>query len=323
MLAQRLQDPALLLEAHIALGYTLYPLGEFVPAREHLEQGCALYDPQQHHSLAFLYGGVDPGVYCLSLGAWSLWILGYPDQALKKSGEAVALAQRLSHPHSLGFALCFATELHQFRREVSAAHERAEQNSILSTEYGLPFWLARSNILRGWVLTEQGEGELGIGQICQGLAAYRVTGAGLWLSYLLALLAEAYGTVGHTEKGLRAVAEALTLVDKTEGRFYEAELYRLKGELLLVEETQTSKVKGQMSKVEGAEACFHKAIDIARSQEAKSWELRAATSLARLWQQQSKTAEAHQLLSEMYGWFTEGFDTQDLQDAKALLAELA
>ena len=312
-LAQRLQDPALYIEAHIALGYTLYPLGEFVRAREHLEQGLALYDPQQHHSLTFLYGDVDPGVYCLSLDAWVLWMLGYPDQALKRKGEAVTLARQLSHPFSLGFALCFAAEFHQFRREGQAVYEQAEENITLSTECGFPFLLARGTIQRGWVLTEQGEGELGVGQLRQGLAAYRATGAGLWLSYLQALLAEAYGRVGQTEVGLRTLAEALTLLDKTSGRFYEAELYRLKGELLLQQSEESSPE---------AESCFQQALTVARQQQAKALELRAATSLARLWQQQGKKTEAYDVLTPVYNWFTEGFDTADLKDAKALLEEL-
>jgi predicted ATPase len=328
-LAQSVQDPDLLLEAHLLQGFPLYSLGEFAPAREQYEQGLALYDPQQHRSHAFLYGQ-DPGVCCGVYTAYALWHLGYPDQGLKKIHEAVTLAQELSHPFSLALALNWAAISHQFRREGHLAQERAEAAITLSTEQGFPFCVAWGTILRGWVLAEQGQEEEGIAQMRQGIAAWRATGAEVWRPYFLALLAEAYGKVGHTEEGLSVVAEALALVDKTGERFYEAELYRLKGELTLqqfqvsgskfqVENSSESRVRSPAAE---AEACFWKAIEIARKQQAKSWELRAATSLARLWQQQGKPREAHEMLAEIYGWFTEGFDTKDLQDAKALLEEL-
>jgi predicted ATPase len=343
-LAQRTQDPALLLEAHVALGYSLYCLGDLISAREHLEQGVALYDPQQHRALAFLYGGSDPGIICLSLAAWVLWMLGHPDQALQKSREALTLAQELSHPHSLPFAFCFAAELHQFRREGQAAQERAEAAITLCTEQGFPFWLARGIITQGWTLAEQGQEKEGIAQIRQGLAAYRATGAEIWRPYFLALLTEAYGKVGQTEEGLAVVAEALDWVQSNGNRSYEAELYRLKGELLRMGERE----KGGKGEAiahsptppfapSSPEACFLKAIEIARRQQAKSLELRAVMSLVRLRQQQatqyvSRTTQhearamldaARNTLSEIYGWFTEGFDTKDLQEAKALLNELS
>jgi predicted ATPase len=317
-LAQRAQDSALLLEAHMTLGVILHPLGEFISARTHLQQSIAFYDPQRHRAQAFLYGGTDPGMRGLAQIAWTLWMLGYPDQALKKMRAAVTLAQEISQPHSLAFALCFATELHQFRRDRQAAQEQAEANVVLSTEHGFPFWLARGTITLGWALAEQGQGEEGIAQMRQGLAGYQATGAKLWRSYLFAVLAEAYGKVGQPTEGLAVIAEALNWTQGNEGRYCEAELYRLRGELTL-----QTKASGPRATGKEAEACFRKAIDIARSQQAKSWELRAATSLARLWQQQGKQQEAQELLSEIYGWFTEGFDTKDLQEAKALLEELS
>jgi predicted ATPase len=326
-LAQRMQDSALLVEAHFALGYTLYCLGEFASSQEHVEQNIALYTPQQHRSLAFLYGGTDPGMACLSQAAWTLWQLGYPDQALQRNRETLALAQELSHPHSLAFALGHAAVLHQFRCEAQAARERAEAVIALATEQGFPYFLAWGTILRGWALAEQGLGSEGIAQILQGLAAYWATGAELRGPHFFTLLAEAYGTVGQAEEGLIVLAEALALVDKTGERSWEAELYRLKGQLTL----QKFKVSGSKFPVAApqpltfepqAEACFLKAIEIARQQQAKSLELRAVTSLARLWQQQGKKDEARQMLAEIYGWFTEGFDTKDLQEAKALLEEL-
>jgi predicted ATPase len=314
-LAQRAQDPALILEAHNALGQILFFLGERTLARAHLDQVIALYDLQQHRSLAFLYG-TDPGVLCLTLVAWDLWHLGYPGQALKRSDDALTLARGLSHPLSLAEALFFAAWLHLLRREGQATQERAEAAINLCTEQGF-LWLAGGAlILQGWALAEQGKREEGIAQIHQGLAAWRASGAEMCLPFYLAMLAEVYGKVGQTEEGLTALAEALATVDRTGERFYEAELYRLKGELTLQQHNV------QRSTFKEVEECFHKAIEIARRQQAKSWELRAVISLSRLWQQQGKKKEAHELLSEIYNWFTEGLDTKDLQEAKALLEEV-
>jgi predicted ATPase len=313
-LAQSAHDPVLLLpEAHRALGVTLFFLGELVPARAHLEQGIAFYDPRQHCSHTFLYGS-DPGMVCLVHAAWVLWCLGYPDQAMQRSYEARALAQEVSHPFNLAFALNFTARLHQYRREGQVAKEQAEAAIALATEHGFPFWVAWGTILRGWALVEEGQGEEGIAQMRQGLAAYLATGAELSWPYWLALLTEAYGKAGQTDEGLTVLAEALAVAHKNEERFYEAELYRLKGELLL---QQTALGEQQ------AETCFRQAFDVARHQQAKSLELRAAMSLGRLWQRQGKREEAHELLAPIYGWFTEGFDTADLREAKALLEELS
>jgi predicted ATPase len=320
-LAQQAQDAALLLGAHWALGATLLWQGEISLAREHLEQGIALYDPQQHRFLAFVYG-MDIGMTCRIHTAWVLWLLGYPDQDLQRSHEAITLAQELSHPYSLSFALEFTADLHQFRREWRLAKERAEAAMALSAEQGFAMRLSRAAILRGLALAEQGHIEEGIAQMRQSLDAYRETGAKLGEPYFLALLAKAYGKVGQVEEGLSVVAEALAAVDKAGERFYEAELYRLRGELTLQQANQKSKITDPDPQCE-AEACFLKAIEIAQKQQAKSLELRATTSLARLWQQQGKKQEAHEMLSEIYNWFTEGFDTADLREAKVLLAELA
>ena len=309
-LAQSVHTPAFLLEAHRALGITLSYLGEAAPAREHLERGIALYNPQQHRSHAFLYA-IDPGVGCLSYAARVLWYLGYPDQALKSMHAALILARELAYPLGLACALELAAEFHQFRREAQQAQEQAEDVILLATEQGFPFWVAWGTMLQGWALVKQGQGMERIGQIRQGLAAYLATGAELGRSYYLVLLAEAYGTIGQPEEGLGVLREAIAVVDKTGERWWEAELYRLKGELLQAAE-----------RGDEAEACFWQALTIARRQEAKSLELRAAMSLARLWQQQGKRAEAHALLAPVYGWFTEGFDTTDLQEARALLDAL-
>jgi TOMM system kinase/cyclase fusion protein len=312
-LAQGAHDPAFLLEAHYALGNTLNYLGELATAQAHFTQGIALYDRQQHRAHSLLYGQ-NPGVSCLSYAAQTLWLLGAPDQALQRSREALTLAQEVAHPLSLAYALFFAAWLHQLRREESLAQARVEAVISLAAEHGFVHWGALGTILQGAVRATQGQGEEGIAQIRQGLGVFQATGARGVVSLLLALLAEAYGQDGQAEEGLRVLAEALAIVEHTGERRHEAELYRLKGELLLTRSTDHAAE---------AEACFRRALDVARRQQAKSWELRAAMSLARLWQRQSKRAEAYALLAPIYGWFTEGFDTADLQEAKALLEGLA
>jgi class 3 adenylate cyclase/predicted ATPase len=337
-LAQRQQASSFLLLAHRALGQVLFYLGEPADAREHVEQGLTLYDPQKHNPQV---SGVatDSGVACWSFAAWVLWYLGYPDQALKRAHEALTLARELSHPFSLAFALSFASWLHQFRQEGQLTQERAEALIALSSEQGFPYRLADGTIMRGWARSEQGHGEEGIAQIHQGIAAYGATGAGVQRPHHLALLAEACGKVGQTEEGLSALTEALGIVHKNGERIHEAELYRLKGELVLQSGVRgpESEEENQKAKIETspqpltpstqaeaeAEACFQKAMEIAQRQQAKSLELRAVMSLAKLWQRQGKPKEAHEMLAEIYGWFTEGFDTKDLQDAKALLDELS
>jgi TOMM system kinase/cyclase fusion protein len=313
-LAQSAQDPAMLVEAYSMLGTTSFYLGEIASARVHLEQGIALYDPQQHRSHAFLEVGTDPGVLCFIYAAHVLWLLGYPDQALTKSHEALTLAQELSHPFSRAYALDFAALLHRLRREEQAAQERAEAAITLSTKQGFPLWLAIGMILRGGTLAEQGQGSEGIAQMREGLAVFQATGAEVGRPYFLTLLAEGYGRGGQAEERLSILDEALAAVQQTGERWCEAELYRLKGELVLVRFSEDDAE---------AETCFQQGIAIARRQQAKSLELRAALSLSRLWQRQGKRAEAQQLLAPVYGWFTEGLDTADLQDAKALLDELS
>jgi predicted ATPase len=312
-LAQSGQDAALLLEAHRALGEPLFWLGEFPAAHVHFEQELAHYDPQQHRAHTFL-SGMDPGVTYLSFAAWTLWCLGYPDQALQRIQAALTHTHTLSHPASRAFSLIFAAYLHQHRREAQVTQERAEVLIAFATEQGFVFWVVQGTIMRGWALATQGQGEAGIAQMRQGLTAWHASGQELERPYFLAMLAGASGNVGQAEVGLTLLREALALMAQTEERWDEAELYRLKGELLLQQSVENH--------VE-AEACFHQALSIAQSQSAKSWELRAATSLATLWHRQGKCQDAYDLLAPVYAWFTEGFDTADLQDAKALLEALA
>jgi len=241
------------------------------------------------------------------------WLLGYPEQAVQRSHEALSLAQRIAHPFSLAHALCFAAGIHQFRREGQAVQEQAEAAMALSTEQGFASRLALGILLRGWALAEQGQGEAGLAQMRQGLAARHAIGEDVDRAYYLALLAEGYGKAGRTMEGLHVLTEALAVMDSIEEHYYEAELCRLKGALLLMHSAEQDAE---------AEACFQQALAVARRQQAKSLELRAAMSLARLWQQQGKRDEARALLAPIYGWFTEGFDTADLQEAKVLLDAL-
>jgi predicted ATPase/class 3 adenylate cyclase len=312
ILAQRAQDTTLLLEAHRALGTSLFYLGELAPARTHLEQAMTLYDPQQHRSLAF-HAGQDPGVVCRGFAAWALGLLGYPDQALQRSDDTRVLAQERAHPFTLAYALDFATRIHQLRREGQLTHQWAEALLTLSREQGFTQRLATGTILWGWALAAQGQTAEGIAQMRQGLAAFRATGAELARPYYLALLAEAYEEAGQAEEGLTALAEALAAAHTTGERFCEAELARLTGESLLAQSAEHHAA---------VETWFQQALDIARRQQAKSLELRTAMSLSRLWQRQGKCKEAHDLLAPIFGWFTEGFDTVDLQEAQALLEEL-
>jgi predicted ATPase len=312
-LAQRADDPALAVIAHYALGTTWLWLGALPAARQHLEEAIARYTPDQRRAPVFRMGQ-DPGVGCQGHAAVTLWVLGYPEQALARLHEALALAHALSHPYSLAYARCRAAYVYQFRRDVPAVHEQAEAAVALSTEQSFAQWAAMGTILRGWALALQGRGEEGIAQVRQGLVARRAAGAALVVPYMCTLLADVAAHLNHPEDGLQALSEAHTLIEQQEERWWEAEVCRLRG-VLLLRQTGTPQAE--------AEAWLQRALDVARRQEAKSLELRAAMSLSRLWQQEGKRDEAHALLAPIYGWFTEGFDTVDLREAKALLDALA
>jgi predicted ATPase len=311
-LAQRLEDPDLLLEAHHAMWTSLFSGGELAAARMHQEQGLRLYDPQRHRTHAALYSGHDPGVCCRYRAAPTLWLLGYPEQAVASSQAALALAQQLAHPFSLAIALYFAAVLHHLRRDASLIQVHAEAAITLATDLEFLHQFAQAAPLRGWALAASGQGEEGITQIR--LAVYGATTSTRDRPYHLALLAESCAQAGQTAEGLEAVDEALAMVAQSAARWWEAELYRLRGELL---------AQHAVAQPGETEACFQQALDIARRQQAKALELRATMSLSRLWQEQGQRTAAYELLAPIYGWFTEGFDTADLQEAKALLEELA
>jgi predicted ATPase len=312
-LAQSAHDPARMMYAQTALGETSFNMGELLYAREHLEMAISLYDRERHRSLAFRYLGFDAGVMCLCYSALTLWHLGYPDQALQRANETLATARGLSHPFSLAWAEFFVGVVRQLRREARAVQETAESLIALSAEHGLTDWLAYATILRGWAMAEQGHNEEGIAHIQEGLATSRATGTELARPGFLCLLAEACRETGRLVDGLSALTEALAAADEHEIRNYEPEMHRLKGELLL---------KQDDSNATEAHGCFQRAIEIARKQSAKSLELRATMSLARLLAKQNRRDEARTMLAEIYNWITEGFDTADLKEAKALLDEL-
>ena len=311
-LAEGQKNPDLLLEAHVSLGVSHFFLGELFEAKKHLEKAIKIYDPKKHGAHAFLYGQ-DPGMAGRSYISLILWLLGYPDQALKRSGESLTVAGDLDHAFSTAFALNVAAWHHQYRREEATTQERADEAIVLSGEQNLVFFMAMGTILRGWALTEQGEIEAGITEMNQGLEIYKATGAELLLPYWLALLAEATAKDRKFKESLALVTEALDLVDKTEERFWQAELLRLKGELLQKQKAKTSEI----------ETCFQEALDVARRQKAKFLELRVTISWSRYLQKQDQKAKAQKMLQKIHGWFKEGLDTVDLKEAKCLIKKLS
>jgi predicted ATPase len=312
-LARQAQDRAQLLQAHMALAVTSFSLGDLVATRANAEQGVALYDPLRHSGHAHLYGQ-DPRVGCLAFGAVAVWLLGYPDQAIERSREAVALGGELGHPTTRALALYFASMLQQYCRDAPAVQESAEATAAIGDEHGLSLWIANGLVMRGWALAEQGACAGGVAMLRQGLTEWAATGAETHRTYFLGLLAEALGRGGQIEEGLGVLTEALALTHRTGTVFYAAELHRLRGEFLL-RQAATEGVGRE------AEACFRQALTIARRQHAKSLELRAVMSLTRLYHKQNRQAERRTSLAECYNWFTEGFETRDLREAKAMLED--
>jgi DNA-binding SARP family transcriptional activator/predicted ATPase len=310
-LAEPLGDSELVAPARYVLGWHLTILGEFAQARSYLEKAIAFYNPERHHPLTLLYG-YDFGVATLSTLAWALWFLGYPDQALARGQEALALAQELAHPFSLAMVRGLACLLHAFRRDVQSVKGSAEVCAQLSAQHAFPYWAVFGVFFRGWALARLGQVEEGGEEMYKGIVSTQAMGTEVACALRLAMLAEVYREAGRIEDGLHLLAEASETSGRTGEQVYGAEVHRLRGELLLMQGDEV-----------GAEASFQRAVEVARGQSAKSWELRATTSLCRLWQRQGKREEAHRRLADIYGWFTEGFDTPDLQDAEALLEALA
>jgi class 3 adenylate cyclase/predicted ATPase len=308
-LAQQSQDTDLLIEGHMAYGTTQMIWGNLATALYHLDQAIELYVPERHCSHALRFS-LDPGVNSLSRSTWVLWFLGLPDQALERSNRTLALARELGHAHSLALALCRAAMFHQFRREPLEAQELAQAAVTLCTERQLLQWAAVGRFLLGWAIAQQGRSDEGIRQMRESLVEYQRIGVRLDLEWYFGVLAEALTNNRYTDEGLAAVEQAQRVISIT--GLHAPELHRLKGDLLLLERRQPE-----------AEQSFLLALDMARRQGAKSVELRAAASLARLRRDQGRYTEARDLLAPIYGWFTEGFGTPDLKEAKALLVELA
>ena len=284
-------DPPHVVMAHRMMGMSLFFLGRFTPARRHFEQGLALYDPQYNALLSTLYGQNDPAVGTLTHLSLTLWCLGYPDQALRRSQEALNLARELGQPLMLAEAQYFAAFLHSLRREAGAALTQAQAAVNLATEQSFQHALHWGTFMRGWALAGQGQTASGFAEMEQGAAAYRTIGAEVGRAFMLIGLAERCQETGDIEAGLTALDEALAIADESGEGIRTADLYRLKGELLI--QAERNKIKAELSDV-SAEAYFLQAIELARRQQAKSWELRTTMSLSRLWQQQGKRAEAYQ-----------------------------
>jgi predicted ATPase len=311
VLAQSQGNTALLLRGHYVLGDILLWLGEFAAARAHLEQGLAIYDAQQHDTHDLLYEA-DPWLGCLGALSVTLWFLGYPDQAQHHSAEALALAQELSHPYSLARVLVDAAYLYWFCRDWAKLQERAAALRALATAHGFAELYARATYRYGLALVKQGQVAEGLAQFHASMEALQGMQSGDAQALRLTQLAELYRNSGQSEAGLHAMAAAMAA--DTEERFDVAGRYRSQGELLLLLPDPD---------LRQAETCFQQALAVARCQQAKSLELRAAISLSQLWQRQGRWDDARKLLAPIYGWFTEGFDTADLQEAQALLKALA
>ena len=307
-LAQNQDDPTLLIQAHFALGCTLFYRGEFESARQSLEAGMILSDthPPQTNPARFVQ---DPGVACYSYAALTLCLLGYPAQAVQRDGVAFRKAEALAHPYSLGFVRDNTITLYQCCRDWKAVHEHADQLFTLATQQEFPLWISSAQEAQGWVLGQQDQPQHSIAVMHKGLASFRATGTRIAQAYFLILLAEQYGKSGQAEEALTQITTAEELLADSGEGWYEAELHRIKGDLLLA---------GAIDNCEAAEACFQQALTTARRQGAKWWELRTTVSLSRLWQQQGKQAKAQKQLKKILGWFTEGHETTDYQEARAL-----
>jgi predicted ATPase/DNA-binding winged helix-turn-helix (wHTH) protein len=312
-LARRSQDSGFLLEGHVAMGLTHAWRGEFTQALPHLDKGLDGYDPLSHRGHSFEYGQ-DPRMICLAHKSWLRWWLGYPEQAVAAAQDAISWAHEVSHPHSLAFATVYAAALHLFRGEYRTVLELTDDAIRLSNEHAFGQWSIFANIFRGRALVAQGEIEGGIARLERGLSEHRETGSEWGQPFFLTLLAEAYGKGTQEQKSKEPLLldEALALIDTTKERFYEAEVHRVRGEYMAM-----------VGRYDEAKGCFRRAFDIAGGQSAKSWQLRAASSLGRLLQKQSRDDDARKSILPVYSWFTEGLSTKDLNEAKSLLKKVS
>ena len=311
-LAQRVQSPAVVAGERM-VGCPLFYLGQLTQARPYFERAISLYDPAQHRSLAWLYGQ-EPGMTALSYSAWMLWLLGYPDQAAEHNRESLKLARAVEHALSRGHGLYFAGIHAYLCRDWGALGELADELVLFAEGRELAFWLPAGRILHGLMVTRQANGDAGIEEIRSGIESLTAVNTDLCLTMVYRLLADGYAQLGRLDEALAALQAGFSTTQRTREGFCEPELHRFRGELLLRQQDHGAEAN--------AEESFLRAVDIARQQSAKSWELRASTSLSRLWVKQGKGAEALELLAPLCDWFTEGRDTADLKDARALVEEL-
>jgi predicted ATPase len=310
-LAERQGSTAAVLVGHRIMGQSLAFAGEFARARTHYDKGIALYDPTAHRQLATRFGQ-DTGVAILSYRSWTLWILGYPDAALRDAEDVLKDARETGQASSLMFALFLTEIVYALCGQYSVVSALAQELFALADQKGAPLWKAGGAIYQGCVLADGASEAVHI--ITSGISAWRSTGATVFLPMFMSHLAKAYVDLGQYDDSWRCIGEAMTAMESTEWRSWEAEIHRMAGEIALMSPNL------DLAK---AQAHFERTLEVARAQQAKSWELRAAMSMARLLRDQGKRDEAHDVLAPIYGWFTEGFDTQDLKDAKTLLQELA
>jgi predicted ATPase len=310
--AERTNDRALELEAYHAMWATSFWLGELSAVRQHTERGMRLYDPDRHRSLAFLYGGHDPGVCSRWFASWNFWLLGNAGRAREACQAAIALAEQLAHPPTIAIALAWACGLHHFERDAAATERYARRLIDLAKDQNLTAWEAAGTIFHGWAVSGAGAGQAGIGEIREGLVAAHGAGTLMPIAPLYKLvLADAYLSHGPADEGLRVIDETFAAMALTGERVWHSEFHRLKGELLLARSSSNHQV---------AETCFQQALEIARAQEARAWELRAATSLGQLLARHDRATDARKMLGEIYNWFSDGpVDTADLRDAKRVL----
>jgi predicted ATPase len=317
-IAEKAGDPSLPVLTHNAQGILSFNMGKLSAALEHLNHINAFYDPEKHTHWGYVYG-MDPGLLGWSVEACALWYLGYPDQAVQQSRKTLDAARRIGHPMSFAAALAMDCLLHLIRRDVKSLEERGREVAAFAGEKGFLFFVAVGLFKMGFTRALQGGAEEGIAKIHQGLDLYRATGVRFTLTDLFGCLAESYGMAGRYEQGLDIMSQALAEVERGGERYYEAELHRIKGELLF----KKAETGDRAALEKEAEDSFRQSLALARGQTAKSLELRTAISLGRLLQKQGKKSEAKKLLEDIYGWFTEGFDTPDLKEAKALIGELS
>jgi predicted ATPase len=307
-LAQKRNATAPLMIGHRMMGSVLHR-GDLVEGRAHLDRAIALYDPCEHRSLAARFGQ-DVRVAALSYRSWALWMLGYPDAALIDASRAIEEAREIRQAATLMYALVHALLIHVQCGDYAAATTEADELVALANEKGALFWKAHGMLAQGFVLAATGKAEDAAQMITAGITAWRSTGSTVWMPLYMSYLARACAEVGQFESAWRWIGEAMTAAESTKERWYEAEIYRLAGEITLLSPTPDS-VKAMVY--------FEHGLAIARAQQAKSWELRGTMSLARLWKDQGNRQQSHDSVASVLDWFTEGFDTSDLRQAKALL----